>query len=220
VIFSGLLLDSTHAVSESAAVQFSAGVGVPPNPTGYNQGAYWIRPVGPGRHRVGWTARLTFLPDYPRNSGIGLLASRYTLDTSELEEAGSLDARSVDEETYGAYDDSDWGPWSLHATVYRINFMLRESEFPRMQHITAGYVQLERRIAGSYTAYGRVEYAANFRKADYIRALREDFESRRLLAGLRWDFMRHQAFTAELARGSSLSARVFTIRFQWSALIQ
>jgi hypothetical protein len=215
----GILLDSTRPLSESAAVQFSLGLGIVPNPE-YGNAAYWTDPISSGRHHVGWTARLTFLPDHPRNGGIGLLASRYRLDTSELEEEGSLDARSIDQETYGIYDDSDWGPWSLHATFYRIDFRLRESEHPRTQHINAAYVQLERRLAASFTAYTRVENASNVSEAEYIRALHDHFESRRLLAGWRWDFARHQACTAELAHGWSSAGRMYTIRLQWSAVIQ
>jgi hypothetical protein len=81
-------------------------------------------------------------------------------------------------------------------------------------------VQLERRLVGSFTAYTRVENASNISEAEYIQALHDNFESRRLLAGWRWDFARHQACTAELAQGWSSAGRIYTIRLQWSAVIR
>ncbi|MDB6091392.1 MAG: hypothetical protein JWN85_4176 [Gammaproteobacteria bacterium] len=216
----GLLLDSSHSVGGSATVQVSFSLGVAANPILSNDRSYWIQPISGGRHRIGWNARLALLQDYPRSSSFGLLASEHILDTGQLANAGSLDARSVDEMIYGAFGDGDWGPWSVHATLYHIDFNLRDSTSPRTQSVVAGYAQLERRFGGRYTAYGRLERSADAENADYIRALRPRFEIRRSLLGMRWDYTRHQAVTIEMARAATSNNQFTNISLQWSALIQ
>ena len=131
----------------SAAVQFSLGLGLPPNPMRNSDDSYWVRPMSGGHHRIGWTARLALLPEYSGSNSIGLLASENDLDATDLEKRSLLDARRVDETVYGVYGDGDWGQWGLHATIYRIDFSLRESANPRTETIVAGYAQLERRFA-------------------------------------------------------------------------
>jgi hypothetical protein len=215
----GVLLDTSHPIGGSAGVQLSLGVGVTSNPVLNGDDAYGIRPLSGGRHRVGWNARLSLLPDISSNNGFGLLASKHRVDTSDLVVGGLLDAGSVNEVIYGAYGDGDWGPWSLHATVYRIDFDLRETVRPRTEHVVAGYAQLERRFGGRYTGFARFENTAHATDAEYIQVLDPRFEVRRLLAGLRWDFIRHQALTVELARVSTLTNRFTDISLQWSALI-
>jgi hypothetical protein len=216
----GMLVDSTDPIGESAAVQFSLGVGVSANPVQNSDRSYWIRPMSRGAHRIGWNARLALLPDYTRNNSFGLVASQHNLDTAGLADEGILDARNVDETIYGAYADGDWGTWTLHATIYHIDFNMRSSPHPRVESIVAGYAQLERRFAGRYTAFTRFENSARADDADFIQALQKRFELRRALLGIRWDFARHQAFTVELGRAATATDRFTKIKLQWSAVIQ
>ena len=90
----GMLVDSTDSIGESAAVQFSLGVGVTANPVQNSDRSYWIRPMSRGAHRIGWNARLALLPDYTRNNSFGLVASQHNLDTAGLADEGILDARN------------------------------------------------------------------------------------------------------------------------------
>lgn len=216
----GMLVDSTDSIGESAAVQLSLAVGVTANPVQTSDRSYWITPISRGRHRVGWNARLGLLPDYTRNNSFGLVASQHKLDTAGLAEEGLLDARIVAETIYGAYVDGDWGAWSLHATIYHIDFNMRASPHPRVENMVAGYAQLERRFVGRYTAFTRFENSARADDSDFIQALQKRFELRRALLGIRWDFARHQAFTVELARAATATDRFSKIKLQWSAVIQ
>jgi hypothetical protein len=215
---SGVLLDSSHAIGTTAAMQFSLGVGVAPNPVPDTH-SYWVSPERGGRHRIGWNARFALLPDYSRTNSFGLLASRHKLDTTALANESVLLARDVEETTYGAYADGDWGLWGIRASVYRIDFRLLGLSTPRAERIVAGYAQLERRFAGQYTAFARFENSAWAREADYLQALQPRFEVRRSLIGMRWDFIRHEAITVEFARAATLTDRFTHISLQWSAVI-
>jgi hypothetical protein len=216
----GILCDASHKVGDSAAVQLSVSLGVTSNPIESSNSGYWIRPTSRGYQPPGWNVRLAMLPDSSRNTSFGLLASEHRLDTTDLVDEGLLDARAVRETVYGAYADGDWGPWALHATIYHIDFSLLETPRERTQTLVAGYLQLERRFAVEYTVFARLESSADARDADYVKVVQHHFEVRRSIAGMRWDFWRHQAITLEIARAATLSQHYSTVALQWSALIQ
>jgi hypothetical protein len=215
----GVLFDSRRPMG-SAAVQVSLAVGVAPNPVRKDERSYWVRTISSGSHQVGWSARLALLPDYVGSNSVGLLAAKYKLDAHEFAPDGFLNgARGVDEAVYGAYADGDWDPWSLHAAVYHADLSLRETAVARNESFEAGYTQLERRFADRYTAFFRHEDSARTQQSSYIHAVQNHFVVRRSLVGVRWDFARHQAFTVETSRTTTLSNRFTSISLQWSAVV-
>jgi hypothetical protein len=216
----GVLFDSRRPMG-SAAAQVSIAAGVAPNPVQQDNRSYWERPISHGSHHVGWSARLALLPDYAGSNSIGLLGARYKLDADELVAPGFLNgARDVDETVYGTYIDGDWHPWSLHAAVYNVDLSLRGTETGRNESFVAGYVQLERRFADRYTAYFRHEDSARTQESTYLHADQNTFTVRSSLAGVRWDFARHQAITVETSRTTTFSNRFTKISLQWSAVVR
>jgi len=216
----GVLFDSRRPMG-SAAVQVSIAAGVAPNPAETDHRTYWERPISNGSHQVGWSARLALLPDYAGSNSIGLLGARYKLDADELVARGLLNGeRDVDETVYGTYIDGDWHPWSLHAAVYDVDLSLRGTETGRNESFVAGYVQLERRFADRYTAYFRHEDSARTQESTYLHADQNHFTVRSSLAGVRWDFARHQAITVETSRTTTFSNRFTKISLQWSAVVR
>jgi hypothetical protein len=215
----GMLCDVSHKIRGSAAVEVSLALGVTSNPIDSGDNGYWVRPIGRGHQPIGWDLRLALLPDASRSNSFGLLASEHRLDTTALASAGLLDARAVHETIFGSYADGEWGPWAVHATVYHIDFSLLEAPHERTQALVAGYIQLERRFAGGQTVFTRFESSAGARDADYVTVLHSHFEVRRDVVGMRWDFLRHQAITLEVARAATLSDLYSTVALQWSAVI-
>ncbi|HEY4972367.1 MAG TPA: hypothetical protein VII41_02095, partial [Steroidobacteraceae bacterium] len=59
------------------------------------------------------------------------------------------------------------------------------------------------------------------REAKYIQLIvrDDDFAFRRDAIGLRWDFLRRQALTAELSHSDSFHSRYSELRLQWSAAL-
>jgi hypothetical protein len=217
----GALFDSRRPVG-SAAVQVSLAVGIAPNPIRKDDRSYWVRPISAGSHQAGWSARLALLPDYVgSSSSIGLLAAEHELNADVLVADGSLNgARHIDETVYGAYADGDWDPWSLHAALYHVDLSLRGTAAMRNEEFVAGYAQLERRFADRYTAFFRQEDSAKAQESSYLHAVQNQFAVRSSLAGVRWDFARHQAITWEASRTAMLSNRFTKISLQWSAVIR
>jgi hypothetical protein len=214
----GVLFESRRPMG-SAGVQISVAVGIAPNPVLKDDRSYWVRPISSGSHPVGWSARLALLPDYVGTSSIGLLGARQKLDVDDFAAVGFINAaRNVDEAVYGAYADGEWDQWSLHAAVYDVDLSL-ETALARHETFVAGYVQLERRFADRYTAFVRHEDSARTQESSYLHAVQNQFAVRRSLVGVRWDFARHQAFTVEASRTTTLSNRFTKISLQWSAVV-
>jgi hypothetical protein len=215
----GLLCDVSHRIRGAAAVEISLALGVTANPTDRSDSGYWIRPLSRGHEPIGWNIRLALLPDASRTNSFGLLASQHKIDTRNLANEGLLDAREVRETVFGSYVDGEWGPWGLHATIYHIDFSLLDTPRERTQTLVAGYIQLERWVSLEHTLFTRFENSSGARDTDYIKTLQGRFAVRRYVAGIRWDFLRHQAITLEGARAASLSDRYSTVSLQWSAVI-
>jgi hypothetical protein len=215
----GVLFDSRRPLG-SAAVQVSLAVGVAPNPVQKDDRSYWVRPMSEGSHHVGWSARLALLPDYVGSNSVGLLGAKYKLGADAFVADDALNgARDVDQTVYGAYTGGDWDQWSLHAAVYHVDVSLRGAAAARNESFVAGYAQLERRFADRYTAFIRHEDSARTQESSYLHAVQNHFAVRRSLVGMRWDFTRHQAITAEMSRTMTLSNRFTKISLQWSAVV-
>ncbi len=213
----GVLVDSRRPMGTSA-VEVSLAVGIAPNPIQKDHRSYWLAPINRGSHRPGWSARFALFPDNLRNS-VGLLGARHRLDADDFAAAGLFDARVVDETVLGAYADTDWDRWTLHAAVYYVDLSLQATPKPRNESFAAGYAQLERRFAGRYTAFVRREVSARAQESSYLQTVQKRFAVVNSLAGLRWDFTRHQAITAEVSRTTTFSNRFTRISLQWSAVV-
>jgi hypothetical protein len=68
-------------------------------------------------------------------------------------------------------------------------------------------------------AYVREENSTRAADSVYVRVNHPDFQLRRATVGLRWDFGRKQALTAEFTHGHSVRVNQDALRLQWSAAL-
>ena len=123
---------------------------------------------------------------------------------------------------YGAYTNwsADWG--HVIAAVYYVDVVLRAAS--RSESFYSRYLQAERPLPRHLTAYARIENSARLQESVYASLFNEhsrdlDVALRRGLAGLRWDYHRHQALNIEASRIVSFERRAFECRLQWTAAI-
>ncbi|MBS0387108.1 MAG: hypothetical protein JSR15_01410 [Proteobacteria bacterium] len=216
---SGMLVDSRRPLGANAGIQLALGVGLGTviESTGLSEFDL-LDPHTNGR-RMSYTGRIAFLPDYVGTSNLGLLFAHSDMPVRDAPTAALLRATDVRQDLYGAYTDWNHGPWQLHAAIYDVSMDLEGPGAFHSESFVAGYAQLERQLPHRLTAYAREENSSDAGSSVYVRVNHPDFQLRRATLGLRWDFHRRQALTAEWARGVSVRENQDAIRLQWSAAL-
>jgi hypothetical protein len=216
---SGLYVDSRRPVGDRGGIQVSvgAGLGTTIGSTGLEEFDL-LNPHTDGR-RLSVTGRIAFLPDYVGTSGFGLLAARNDMPVKDPETAVLMHATDVRQDLFGAFADWNRGPWQLHSALYDVAMDLQETSASRSESFLAGYAQLERQLPHRFVAYAREENSTRASDSVYVRVNHPDFQLRRATFGLRWDFHRRQALTAEFTHGHSVRADQDAFRLQWSAAL-
>lgn len=216
---SGMLVDSRRPLGTNAGIQLAlgAGLGTVVESTGLSEFDL-LDPHMDGR-RMSYTARIAFLPDYVGTSSYGLLFGHNDMPVRDAPTAVLLHATDVRQNVYGAYADWTDGKWQLHATLYDVSMDLEGPGVFHAESFVAGYAQLERQLPHRLTAYAREENSSDAGSSVYVRVNHPDFQLRRATLGLRWDFHRRQALTAEWSRGLSVREDQDAIRLQWSAAL-
>jgi hypothetical protein len=217
----GLLLDSRIPVGSNSGIEVSDGAGVAP---ALNDGVYRPITIGnnPGRHGVSLTSRIAYLPDYAGTSSAGLLWGHDEVYLRNPAALASLRSNHAMLHVYGLYADWTADTWHFIGAAYYVDVGLDAQV--RDESFISGYFQAEKQLPYKLTAYGRVEDSARMQDSRYV-ALFDDHSSdiditlRRITGGLRWDFARRQALSAELCRVVSLDQRAVEFRVQWSAAI-
>ena len=177
-----------------------------------------LNPHTDGR-RLSVTGRIAYLPDYVGTSGFGLLVAHNDMPVKDPETAVLMQASDVQQDLYGAFADWSSGPWQLHFALYDVAMNLQEASASRAESFVAGYAQLERQLPRRFVAYVREENSTRASDSVYVRVNHPDFQLRRGTFGLRWDFHRRQALTAEFTHGHSVRADQDAFRLQWSAAL-
>lgn len=214
----GVLVDSRLPLGENSGLLFSLGGGLGSLIEQDGLAPFDVlSPYSKGR-RASWTGRLAYLPEMlGSTTQFGLLAGRHHLPVVDTGVANTLNANLVQQEIIGAFATLHEDPWRVAATVYDVHVDLQGAGVSSKESFTAGYVQVERLLPRGFTVYGRGESSSRAGSSRYIAANHQGFELRRATAGLKWDFRTRQALTAELARGTTLEARRYEFRVQWSA---
>jgi len=125
----------------------------------------------------------------------------------------------VRQDIYGAFAYWSQEPWRVVATVYDVHIGLQSPASTRNERFFTGYVEADRELPHSLVAFGRVEDTPHARRSGYLTGNHPDFEVRRLILGLRWDFRPRQALTVEVGRGETSRGHQNEIRLQWSAAL-
>jgi hypothetical protein len=215
----GVYVDSRRPLEENAGLQLSAGAGM--GTTIERDGLEefdLLKPNTTGR-RLSLTGRVAYLPDYLGTSGFGLLLAHNDMTVQSAPTAILLRATDVRQSVFGVFANWSDGPWQIHSAVYDIEMNLEGLGSTRSEGFVAGYLQAERQLPHRFTAYGREENSTHADRSVYVLVNHPDFELRRAILGLRWDFWRHQALTVEVARGRSVTTLQNAFRLQWSAAL-
>ena len=88
----------------------------------------------------------------------------------------------------------------------------RDSDF------LTGYVLAEAPLYRNVRAFARWENTSHVLEAPYLEFFPE-FVNRRTTLGVRWDFLRKQAITAEVAKARNAAQHFNEYRVQWSAAL-
>lgn len=218
----GAMFETRQGVGSDAAVQFAGGIGAssawgdhqyePVSMTGSND----------GQHRFSASSRLAYMPKYEGDSSAGLLFAHDELYSRSPQLLNTVDSAHVALTVSGAYVDWAWNKWRVLAAGYYVDINLDSPAHD--ESITSAYVQLERVLPHDLTAFSRIEDSSRMQESRYV-SLFEDHDGdidvalRRQALGLRWDFVRRQAFTLELSHVATLGYRSNEVRVQWSGVI-
>jgi hypothetical protein len=217
----GALFDTRQSIGNGSAVQFAAGVGAGPALRGEQYEPIDLLNYNPGRHRLSVSSRLAFLPEYEGANNAGIVFAHDHIETNSPGIFSRLDSHDAVLTLYGAYVDWVFDAWRVMATGYYVDVALDINT--RDESFVSAYAQVERTLPFNLTAFSRVETSARMQESKFI-ALFDDHDGdidiavRREALGLRWDFLRHQALTAELSHIDSLQQRSNEIRLQWSGV--
>jgi hypothetical protein len=218
----GLLFESRRPLGDDGAIQFAGGAGAGPSFSGGHLDPIDLIDHNPGEHRLSLTARLAYLPEYTGASSFGLLFGHDHIATATAPVINALNSRNVVLTIGGLYADWNREPWRIIGAGYYVDVAF---DAGRDESFMSGYVQAERQLPHNLTVFGRVETSSRMQDSLYV-SLFEDHHGdievalRSNALGLRWDYVKRQALTLELAHVVSVKQQqADEIRLQWSAVI-
>lgn len=217
----GVLFESRRRVGRDAGVEFSAATGA--GPALFADG---LRPVAvidtnAGAHKLASGARIAFLPSYFGADRVALLWAHDDFAFRDAAIEQELQATHAALDLVGAELNYRLGNWRLLGTAYFVDLHYGGLGAAHAEHFAATYWQVERSLAHQLTAFGRIEPSSNTQNSRWVRAIGgdDDWAYRRDSFGVRWDFLRQQALTAEFSRSDAANARYRELRLQWSAAL-
>lgn len=218
----GALFESRQGIGAESALQFAAGVGAS---SAWGDHAYEpVNLIGenPGRHRFSISSRIAYMPEYEGTSSAGLLFAHDQMYSTKPQIFDLLDSAHVVLNIYGAYVDWSFNQWHVMGANYYVDVGLDQTA--RNESFISGYLQVERQLPHKLTLFSRIEDSARTTQSRYVSLFEDrdgdiDVALRRQALGLRWDFVRRQAFTVELSHVNTLGQRSNEVRLQWSGVI-
>jgi hypothetical protein len=213
------LLESAHTVFGSWKLRTAFAGGLAPEITPEGLEPFdVIRPGEQSRHRLGYQARVSLHPEDLTETGGGLLLADDTLAAVGLNSGPLPGLDHVNLRLIGVFATYAAPEWKVTATVNNADTRLYYAGSRKDDSFIVGYVQAERHLGYEFTGFVRWEDSAGARSATYLH-LFEQFARTRGVAGLRWDFLEHQALSVQFANSHTLEGRYNDIRMQWSAAL-
>jgi len=218
----GALLESRRPVGQDGGLQLSVGLGAAASISDEAYEAINLINNNPGKYGPSFTARLAYLPEYTGTSSAGLLLSHDQLFVRSAAAAAVLRSTHATLGIYGAYVDWSDSRWRVVAATYYVDVQLDQPA--RNESFISGYAQAERQFPHGLTVFGRIEDSTRMQGSRYVAFFEDnsgdiDVALRRKVAGLRWDYARRQALSAEYSHTASIQQSAGTVRLQWSAAI-
>ncbi|MBS0396029.1 MAG: hypothetical protein JSR54_15525 [Proteobacteria bacterium] len=215
----GALLDSKGALTGDSGLSISAAIGAGPVVTDQGFDPVRVLHSNHGGHRAAYTARVGFLPDLLGEDAFGLLYAHYDLPVVDPQARLRLGADTLTEQVLGGYANLNRGAWRVRAAVYHVDSDDTSALGTRHEHFGAGYAQVEYATTVALTPYSRLETSAGLAGSSLDVLQRDQVDVRRALAGLRWDFRRHQALTLEIGHAATAVNAYHEVRLQWSGVL-
>jgi len=214
--FTGALLESGAKAFRSWWLRTALAGGIAPRISAEGMEPLDLLRPDSHRHQMGYQARASLHPDEITETGAGILLANDELTTvaPQPTELPGLDHVAV--RLIGLFATYAGTTWKLNGAIYNVDTRLYYTGSHGKDSFIVGYAQAERRLPHNLTGYVRWEDSARAASSPYLQ-LFERFARSRRVAGLRWDFVQHQALTVQYANSLKIDGHYSDIRLQWSA---
>lgn len=213
----GVLAETRASVGDSAGIAIAVGGGVAPVIAAGALDPVRILHSNSVGHRGSWSGRVAFLPELLGEDSIGVVYAHHQVAVLDPTIAALFNADGVTLNVAGLFGKLARNDWRLQASLYHVDARLGAGT--SRDSFTAGYLQAERELPHRLTAFARLENSVDASGSRYVQFQAAEFELRRALAGLRWDFARRQALTLEAGHAATLGSRFSELRLQWSGVL-
>jgi hypothetical protein len=215
--FTGALLESGASVFRTWRLRTALGGGIAPQLNQEGMDPYDLLRPDSHRHQLGYQARASLHPGDFTETGVGIALADDNLTAVEpLPAAEWAGFDHVNLRLVGVFATYAGVSWKLTGTVYYADARLYFNTRRLNDSFVVGYVQAEWRFAHELTGFARWEDSAGAQHSPYLHLFDQVARTRRI-AGLRWDFLEHQALTVQFASSHTLDGRFNDLRLQWSA---
>lgn len=217
--FVGLLVESSWHLPNGHGLRAAFGGGLAPVVT--EEGLEPLDLTNPSAHdhRLGFQARLAYLPDELGDSGVGVLLAHNELNSADDALVGTVSFDHVDQSVAGLYASLRKGDWRLFGAGYYTQATLKGTAAPSSEDgFFTGYVQAEWDLSGALGLFARHEDSAQTRDVAYLE-LFPNFVLSRSSLGLRWAIARRHALSFQISDTRTTLDDYGEIRIQWSAAL-
>jgi len=214
--FTGALLESGATVFKSWRLRTALGGGIAPQLTSEGMEPFDLLRPDSHRHQMGYQARASLHPSEFSETGVGIVFANDEITAVDPHSPEALGFDHVEVRLAGMFANYAGATWKINSTIYNVDTRLYYTGSRRNDSFIVGYVQAERRLPRNLTGYVRWEDSAGAGSSPYLH-LFERFARSRRVAGLRWDFLEHQALSVQFANSLTLDGHYNDIRLQWSA---
>ena len=217
----GLSVEHEMTQADESAFNFGFSAGLGPVFEGQQLVPFDVLEPDSG-HDLSMNARLAYRPDVLSNNQAGLLVGWNEIPVISDSSPNLANLDHIQQYTVGLFVDWHWNIWRATSSWTFFDNQLEYFDSTERDQFVAGYLQVELKAAEDWTIFGRTEIGFNEDKSPYLRLL-PAFIAHRNMLGLRWDFMKQQSLTMELADTSTQGAGMDhdhfkEVRFQWSAV--
>lgn len=216
--FTGVLVESNHALSNGMYLRTAAAGGLAPQLTSDGLSPFDLVHPDHNPRQFGYQARASLHPTEFADTGFGLLAANDEIAVVAPPTPAAFGLEHVDLTLLGAFGTYAAPSWKIFATCYYVQSELYYVDRLIHDRFSVGYVQAEKRLPRQFTAFGRIEASVGASDSAYLRIYQEAGREK-YIGGLRWDFMQRQALTLQLTKTYTLQGHFADVRFQWSAAL-
>jgi hypothetical protein len=216
--FTGILVESNHAVPNGMYLRTAVAGGLAPQLTSDGMAPFDLVHPDHNRRLAGYQARASIHPSEFADTGFGILAANDELAVVSLPTPRAFGLDHVDLTLVGAFGTYATPSWKIFGTWYYVRAGLDYADHLVHDRFSVGYLQVEKRLGHDFTAFGRVETSVGASDSPYLQ-LYQEAGREKYIGGLRWDFMQRQALTLQLTKTDTLQGHFADIRFQWCAAL-